>query len=64
MKKVIDFINESAREMRENVTWTKYSELQTTATVVLVASMIFALVIGAMDWVFKVGLETLYKSFQ
>jgi preprotein translocase subunit SecE len=30
---------------------------------VLVASTIFALVIGAIDWAFKSGLEWFYREF-
>jgi preprotein translocase subunit SecE len=45
------------------VTWSKYSELQSSAVLVLVASTIFALLIGAIDWVFKTGLQAFYTGF-
>ena len=63
MQKVKNYILESWDEVKNKVTWSKYSELQSSAILVLVASTIFALVIGAIDWVFQTGLEWLYKEF-
>ena len=63
MQKVINYIKESWEEVRHKVTWSKYSELQSSAILVLVASTIFALVIGAIDWVFNTGLQWFYKEF-
>jgi preprotein translocase subunit SecE len=63
MEKLKTYITESWDEIRNKVTWSKYSELQGSAILVLVASTIFALVIGAIDWVFKTGLEWFYKEF-
>jgi preprotein translocase subunit SecE len=50
--------------MTEHVTWTKYSELQNNSILVLIASLIFALVIGLVDFLFDKGLDWFYKSFQ
>lgn len=63
MKKIIDFIKESRIEMLENVTWSKYADLQQNSILVLIGTLIFALVIGAMDFVFDKGLLAFYKSF-
>jgi preprotein translocase subunit SecE len=63
MQKVINYIKESWEEVRHKVTWSKYSELQSSAILVLVASTIFALMIGAVDWVFNTGLQWFYKEF-
>jgi preprotein translocase subunit SecE len=63
MQKVKGYILESWDEVRNKVTWSKYSELQSSAILVLVASTIFALVIGAIDWVFKTGLQWFYANF-
>ncbi len=63
MQKVKTYFLESWEELRNKVTWSSFSELQSSAILVLVASTIFALVIGAMDWVFKTGLEWFYKEF-
>jgi len=61
--KVVKFIRESFDEVFHHVTWTKYSELQGSTTLVLVASIIFALVVGFVDFLFKHGLEFFYQSF-
>ena len=63
MEKLRTYITESWDEIKNKVTWSKYSELQGSAILVLVASTIFALIIGAIDWVFKTGLEWFYKEF-
>ncbi|NJM25277.1 MAG: preprotein translocase subunit SecE [Bacteroidia bacterium] len=63
MQKVRNYIAESWDELKNKVTWSKYSELQSSAILVLVASSIFALIIGAIDWVFNSGLQWFYKEF-
>lgn len=63
MQKIKTYVFESWDELRNKVTWSKYSELQSSAILVLVATTIFALVIGAVDWVFNTGLQWFYKSF-
>jgi preprotein translocase subunit SecE len=63
MGNLINFFRESRDEMTHHVTWSKFSELQNTSVVVLVASLIFAIVVGAMDWVFNTGIEQIYKLF-
>jgi preprotein translocase subunit SecE len=63
MQKIGNYFAESWEEIKNKVSWTSYSELQSSAILVLVASTIFALVIGAMDWVFKTGLEWFYREF-
>lgn len=63
MQKITTYIAESWEEIKNKVTWSKFSELQSSAVLVLVASTIFALVIGAIDWVFKTGLQWFYVTF-
>lgn len=63
MQKITTYITESWEEIRNKVTWSKFSDLQSSAVLVLVASTIFALVIGAIDWVFKTGLQWFYVTF-
>jgi preprotein translocase subunit SecE len=63
MQKVRSYIVESFDEVKNKVTWSKYSELQSSAILVLVASAIFALIIGGLDWVFKTGLQWFYENF-
>lgn len=63
MKKVWDYISDSIDEVRNKVTWPKFSELQGSAVLVLVASLIFAIVIGAIDITFKEILARYYANF-
>jgi len=63
MNKVKDYILDSIDEIRNKVTWPKFTELQSSAILVLVASLIFAIVIGAIDVSFKELLTRYYKNF-
>lgn len=63
MLKIGNYFAESWDEIKNKVSWSTYSELQSSAILVLVASTIFALVIGAVDWVFKTGLQWFYSAF-
>lgn len=59
MSKIISYIKESRNELLHKVTWPTLPELQNSAVVVLVASLIIALIVFAMDSVF----ENLIKLF-
>jgi preprotein translocase subunit SecE len=63
MQKLTTYIAESWDEIKNKVSWSSFKELQGSAILVLVASTIFALVIGGIDWVFKTGLEWFYREF-
>jgi preprotein translocase subunit SecE len=62
MAKVVQFIKESYEEMTQKVTWPTWGDLQNSAVLVLVASVIIALVIFAMDKGSTFVLDTYYKS--
>jgi preprotein translocase subunit SecE len=62
MKKVIDFIKGSVEEMTANVTWPSYSELQSSTVLVIVASLIFALLIGMVDLAFETAMGVIYQQ--
>jgi preprotein translocase subunit SecE len=62
MNKVIAFIKESIDELVTKVSWSKYSELQSSSVLVLVASVIFALFIGAIDYLFSNGVRIIYEN--
>jgi len=49
MANVTEYIKESYIELTQKVTWPTWRELQSSAILVLVAAMIIALVIAAMD---------------
>ena len=62
MANVVEFIEESYTEMTQKVTWPTWGELQSSAILVLVASLIIALVVFAMDKGSTLLLDTFYKS--
>ena len=63
MAKIIDSIKESYDEMVHKVTWPKYSDLQNSSVLVLVASLIFALLIWVIDLGFQTGIDWYYENF-
>ena len=50
MRKFINYLKESYAEMTKKVAWPTWDKLQNSAIVVMVASVIFAIVIFAMDF--------------
>jgi preprotein translocase subunit SecE len=63
MEKVTTFLKHSWEEVQHNVTWPKYGDLQASSSLVLIASLIFALLVGLIDYVFENGLNLFYQSF-
>ena len=63
MDKFISFLKASWEEFQHNVTWPKFSELQASSMLVLVASLLFALVVGLIDFLFENALNAFYQSF-
>lgn len=63
MSKIKTYFVETYNELVYKVTWPKWSELQSSAIVVMVASLIFAVVIFLMDFAFKEVLELIYGLF-
>ena len=63
MSSITSLIKESWVEVTENVTWPKFTELQSSSILVFVASLIFALLVGVVDLAFKTGLDLFYSSF-
>ena len=61
MQKLKQFVLDSVEEMRHKVSWPKYSDLQSSSILVLIASIIFALMIGLFDYVFETALEWFYE---
>jgi preprotein translocase subunit SecE len=61
--KVVSYIQESYDELMHKVSWPSWSELQGSAIVVSVASLIIAVIVFAMDGVFRTVLGQFYKLF-
>jgi preprotein translocase subunit SecE len=62
MNKLVQFVKESWHEVTKEVHWPTMNELQASATLVLIASIIFALVVGTMDFLIDNALRLLYQS--
>ena len=62
MNKLKDFFRESYEELIERVSWPTYAELQSSTTLVLVSSIIFALAIAGVDFAFTKAMELFYQS--
>ena len=60
MRKFINYLKESYAELTKKVSWPSWDKLQSSAIVVMVASVIFAIVIFAMDFCFQNLMEFIY----
>ena len=61
MKKIKAYILESYNELVHKVSWPTWSQLQSSAIVVMVASIIFASIIFLMDFAFRNIMTTIYN---
>lgn len=61
MNKISLYIKDSYNELTQKVAWPSWSQLQSSAILVMVASLIFALVIFAMDIMFKNIMTFIYN---
>jgi len=53
MAGIVNYIKESFGELKNNVTWTPWSETQSLTVLVAVFSIIFSLVVWGIDTVFS-----------
>ncbi|MBP3663334.1 MAG: preprotein translocase subunit SecE [Bacteroidales bacterium] len=60
MRRFINYLKESYAEMTRKVSWPTWDKLQNSAIVVMVASVIFAIVIFAMDFCFQHLMSAIY----
>ncbi len=61
--KIATYIKESYDELLHKVSWPSWSDLQSSAIVVSIASLIIAFVVYLMDISFQSILENFYKLF-
>ena len=55
VSKIKNYIDETVNEMVHNVTWPTWKELQSNTIIVVVASVIFALLVFIMDFLFGIS---------
>ena len=60
MRRFINYLKESYAELTKKVSWPSWDKLQSSAIVVMVASVIFAVVIFAMDFCFQHLMSAIY----
>jgi preprotein translocase subunit SecE len=63
MDKLKIFIQDSFDEVKNKISWPTFAELQSSAVLVLAGSLVFALVVGVIDFVFEKGMTWFYQSF-
>ena len=59
--RLVNYVKNSYAELVQKVTWPTISELQNSAIVVMVASLLFALVILVMDLSFENIMKFIYR---
>lgn len=63
MKKIKIYFKEAYDELVHKVSWPTWAELQSSAIVVLSASLIIALVVLIMDFSFRNVMHAIYNMF-
>ena len=61
--KIKAYLKEVYNELMNKVSWPSWAELQSSALVVMIASLLFALVIFAMDFSFREVMGFIYELF-
>jgi len=63
LMKIINYFKESYNELVHKVTWPSWDELQSSAIVVMISTLIIAIIIALMDLGFKTIMENIYVLF-
>ena len=58
---IVSYIKNAYQELMFKVTWPSWAELQSSAIVVLAASLLIAVFVWIMDFVSKNGMMEVYK---
>lgn len=59
MRKIVNFFRESYQELKK-VVWPSRSEVASSTKVVIVSTLIFAIVLGAVDFLLIVGIDIIF----
>ncbi len=59
---MINYIKSAYNELVNKVSWPSFAELQSSTIVVMVATVIFSIVVLAMDLSFESIMETIYRT--
>jgi preprotein translocase subunit SecE len=63
MSKMQAYFNDTYNELVAKVSWPTWKELQSSAVIVMVATLLTALLIYGMDVAFKFVMEMVYNFF-
>jgi len=63
MKKFVAYLKDVFSELTQKVSWPKWADLQQSAVIVMVASIIIALVVFLLDLAFSGVMKFLYGIF-
>jgi len=58
--KIKEYFKDSYTELLHKVTWPTWNDLQNSAVLVMVTSLIFAIIIAGIDFVFSRAMEFIY----
>jgi preprotein translocase subunit SecE len=61
MKRIILYIKESFNELVHKVSWPTWTDLQSNAIVVMIASLIISLIVFGMDFSFQHIVSLIYS---
>ena len=63
-QRITNYFRETRDELMNKVSWPSWGELTESTTIVIVASVLFALVIWAMDSGLGIALTNFYQLFK
>ena len=59
--KVVNYVSEAFNELKSNVTWPEWAEVQRLTIIVAIFSIVFALLTWGVDTVFSKALEGFFN---
>jgi len=60
---MVKYIKESFEELSNHVTWMPREEAQKSTVVVAIFTILFAVAVFAVDYVFQLGLDNFFSMF-
>jgi preprotein translocase subunit SecE len=63
MNKIKEYYRQVHLELTQKTTWPTWGELQSSAVIVMVASLLIAVVVSAMDGAFSFVMTSVYNIF-
>ncbi len=61
--KLKEYIKDSYNELIYKVTWPTWEELQSSALIVMITTLILSIVVALMDFSFKIVMKFIYTLF-